>query len=244
MVSLSSYTDVSRMAQSLQQSIDAAVKRVQQQQTGEAKDNSGAAGKVQEYEQTVKKSSYNTAPFASNIGTLVKDTSRLNVFSSLAANDPADFYKFQVTSKGEVTVGTVGDAGVRIQLMDRQGKVIADSNKDAGSTYDAFKKMQSGSLSLDKGDYTLRVARDTDVPLKEDKSYGVQLRMGSYSKDYDTIAKQPAKGDNPFGGNTKLQNLAALLNGGSSTTGSLSMLLGGSGGGAYSGRGSLVNALF
>ncbi len=238
MVSLSSFTDVGSMAQSLQQSIDAAVKRVQQQTTSTT--DTGAKGKVQEYEQNVKKSASNTAPFASNIGTLIKDTSRLNVFSSLASNDPADFYKFSVTTAGSATLGTVGDAGVRVQLMDRQGKVLADSNKDSGSTYDAYKKLQSGALNLDKGDYTLRVARDKDVPVKDAKSYGVQLRMGSYTKDYDTIAKQPAQGDNPFGGNTRLQNLAALLNGSSSSGTTTSSLLGS----AYGGRGSLLNALF
>lgn len=237
MVGLSSYADVGSMAQSLQQSIDAAVKRVQQQATG----NGGATGKVQEYEQNVAKSAMNTAPFATNIGTLVKDTSRLNVFSSLASNDPADFYKFNVTTSGPVTLGTVGDAGVRLQLMDRGGKVIADSNKDAGATYDAFQKLKSGQMTLDKGDYTLRVARDKDVPVKDAKSYGVQLRMGNYSKDYDTIAKQPAKGDNPFGGNTKLQGLASILGAGSGSN-PASIMLGGSGG-SYGGRGSLLNAL-
>ncbi|WP_042696432.1 hypothetical protein [Azospirillum sp. B506] len=237
MVSLSSYADVGSMAQSLQQSIDAAVKRVQQQAAG----TGGATGKVQEYEQNVAKSAMNTAPFATNIGTLVKDTSRLNVFSSLASNDPADFYKFNVTTSGPATLGTVGDAGVRLQLMDRGGKIIADSNKDAGATYDAFQKLKSGQLTLDKGDYTLRVARDKDVPVKDAKSYGVQLRMGNYSKDYDTIAKQPAKGDNPFGGNTKLQGLASILGAGNGSSNPASIMLGGSG--SYGGRGSLVNAL-
>ena len=199
MVSLSSYADIGGMAQSLQQSIDAAVKRVQQQAAG----NGGATGKVQEYEQTVNKSALNAAPFATNIGTLVKDTSRLNVFSSLAANDPADFYKFTVTTSGAPTLGTVGDAGVRLQLMDRGGK---------------------------------------DVPIKEAKNYGVQLRMGDYSKDYDTIAKQPAKGDNPFGNNTKLQGLAAILGAGSTSLTPASMILGGTAG-SYGGRGSLLNAL-
>lgn len=241
MVSLSSFGDIGGMAQSLQQSIDAAVKRVQQQASGTA--DTGAKGKVQEYEQSVAKSATNTAPFATNIGTLIKDNSRLNVFSSLASNDPADFYKFSVVAKGNATIGTVGDAGVRVQLMDRQGKVVADSNKDSGSAYDAFKKMQKGELELDKGDYTVRVARDKDVPVKDAKSYGVQFRMGSYSKDYDTIAKQPAQGSNPFGGNTKLQGLAAMLNGGSSSTASSALSLLGSNG-SYGGRGSLMNALF
>ncbi|AWK88898.1 hypothetical protein [Azospirillum thermophilum] len=240
MAGLSGLGDIGSMAQSLQQSIDAAVKRVREQASG-AQDT-GAKGKVQEYEQTVRKSASNLAPFATNIGTLVKDTSRLNVFSTLAANDPADFYKFTVPVKGEATIGRVGDATVRVQLMDRQGKVLADSGKDAGAAYDAYKKMEKGELTLDKGDYTLRVTRDKDVPLKDAQNYGVQLRMGGYSKDYDTIAKQPAKGDNPFGGNTRLQGLAAILTGSgpAGSAGPASRILGT----GYGGRGSLLNGLF
>lgn len=239
MVGLSSLADIGGMAQSLQQSIDAAVKRVQEQAAKTS--DSGAKGKVQEFEQTVNKSTYNTAPFATNIGTLIKDTSRLNVFSSLAANDPADFYKFNVPTKGEATIGRVGDATVRIQLMDRAGKVVADSNKDSGASYDAFKKLEKGELTLDKGDYTVRLSREKGVPMKDAQNYGVQFRMGSYSKDYDTIAKQPAKGDNPFGGNTKLQGLAASLLGNGSASGNPAMLM--LGRGSYGGRGSLLNTL-
>lgn len=239
MVGLSSFAGIGSMAQSLQQSIDAAVKRVQDQAAKTP--DSGAKGKVQEYEQTVRKSATNAAPFATNIGTLVKDTSRLNVFSTLAANDPADFYKFNVPVKGEATMGRVGDASVRVQLMDRQGKIVADSNKDAGAAHDSFKKLEKGELTLDKGDYTVRISRDKDVPIKEAPNYGVQFRMGSYSKDYDTIAKQPAKGDNPFGGNTKLQGLAAILTGNGGMPNSAALMLGS---GSYGGRGSLLNGLF
>ena len=235
--------NIGSMAQSFQASIDAAMKRVQEQAKN-AKDEK-PTGKVQEYEQNVRKSSLNAAPFATNIGTLVKDTSRLNVFSSLAANDPTDFYKFSVTAKGEVSLGRVGDADVRIQLMDKQGKIVADSNAESGATYDAYKNLEKGSLSLDKGDYTLRISRDKGVPATDEKNYGVQLRMGDYSKDYDTIAKQPAKGDNPFQATPQLQRLSALLTGsssGSSSSGALGILTGGSN--SYSGRGSLLNGLF
>jgi hypothetical protein len=233
--------NIGSMAQSIQASIDAAMKRVQEQAKN-AKDDK-PTGNVQEYEQNVRKSSLNAAPFATNIGTLVKDTSRLNVFSSLAANDPADFYKFTVTTKGEVSLGRVGDADVRIQLMDKQGKVVADSSADAGAAYDAYKNLEKGSFPLDKGDYTLRLSRDKSASAKDEKNYGVQLRMGDYSKDYDTIAKQPAKGDNPFQATPQLQRLSALLTG-SSTSSSSSGALGILNGSSYSGRGSLLNGLF
>ena len=229
-------SDIGSMAQSLQSSIDKAVKNLQAQA---AKDESTPAGKVQEFQQDVRKSALNAASFSTNIGTLVKDTSRLNVFSSLAANDLADFYKFNVTTKGEVGVGRVGDDGVRVQLLNRQGTVVADSSKSAGSAYDAYVKMEKGELTLDKGEYTLRIARDKDVPVKEAKNYGVQLKMGTFTKDYDTIAKQPAKGDNPFQNNPQLQRLSTLLTGGASTSGALGLL-----NGSYGGRGSLLNGLF
>ncbi len=235
-------SDIGSLAQSLQSSIDAAMKRVQEQakQATDAK----PSGEVQEYEQTVRKSALNASAFSTNVGTLVKDTSRLNVLSSLAANDPADFYKFSVTTAGEAALGRVGDTGVRVQLMDKQGKIIADSNTDAGATYDAYKKFEAGNLTLDRGDYTLRVSRDKGVPAKDEKNYGLQLRMGDYSKDYDTIAKQPAKGDTAIQTTPQLQRLTALLTGDSSTasSGALGILTGGSSG--YSGRGSLLNGLF
>ncbi len=236
-------SDIGSMAQSLQSSIDAAIKRVQEQAAAQGAQDAGPSGKVQEYQQDVRKSALNASAFATNIGVLTKNLSRLNVFSSLAANDPADFYKFTVTNKGEVSLGRVGDEGARIQVMDRQGKVIADSSAEAGAANDAFKKMEKGEFTLDPGAYTLRIAREKGVPAKDAKNYGVQLRMGDYSKDYDTIAKQPAKGDNPFQGSPQLQSLSSLLTGGAGTvaSGPLTLLGGGSG---YGGRGSLLNGLF
>ncbi|WP_207456560.1 hypothetical protein [Azospirillum sp. SYSU D00513] len=243
MAGISGLGSVAGMAQSLQQSIDAAMKRVQDQAQQEAA-AAKPAGEVEAFEQTVNKSKLNAAMFATNIGTLTKDSTRLNVFSSLAASDPADFYKFSVTTKGEATIGRVGDSGVRVQLLNRTGTVIADSDEGAGAAHDAYKQLEKGELTLEKGDYTLRVARDRNLPLaeaKSDKNYGVQFSMGTYAKDYDTIAKQPAKGDNPFQNNPELKSLGALLTTGG-TAGRLGLLLGeGTGSTA---RGSLINGLF
>ena len=93
-----------------------------------------------------------------------------------------------------VALGQVGDDGVRVQLMNRLGRVMADSDPKAGDEYDSFKKLQAGNLTVDKGDYTLRVTRDKGQSDKDPKNYAMQVVMGNYSKDYDTVAKQPAKG--------------------------------------------------
>lgn len=209
---------VNSMVSSLSQSIDNALKALQQQQA------SAAAGEVKTYEKSVNKSSMTTAGYATEIGVLAKNTTRLNVVSNLASKDSVDFHKFKVVSKGEVALGQVGDEGLRVQLMSRLGVVLADSNADQGSKHETYRKLQAGELSLDRGDYTLRVTREKGVPATESKNYALQLVQGAYTQDYDTVAKQPAAGDSPFqlsaaqqsmlsGLNSALQNLQSIPSG-------------------------------
>lgn len=184
---------VNSLVSGLNSSIDSALKRLQaQQQQAQSTQN------VQEYQKSVRKSSLNGAHFATDIGILARATTRLTVVSNLAAKDTADFYKFKVTSKGEATMGQIGDEGVRVQLMSKTGVVIADNNKDAGANYDNYLKLAQGKLTIDRGDYTVRVTREKDVDVKDTKNYALQFQMGGYTQDYDTVAKQPQAGDSPF----------------------------------------------
>lgn len=187
-----SLAGINQMVSDLTKSVDAAVKRIQAQSQAQTPEN------VKEFQKEVRKSSGTSSAFATDIGILARGTTRLNVVSSLAAKDTVDFYKFKVTSKGEATLGQIGDEGVRVQLQSKLGVVIADSNKEAGKSYDNYLKLASGQLELDRGDYTLRVTRDKGVDVKDAKNYALQLSMGSYSQDYDTVAKQPRAGDSPF----------------------------------------------
>lgn len=182
---------VNQMVSDLNKSIKAAVDRVKAE-------NSASTTQAQEFRKDVRKSSMNTAGFATDIGVLAKNTTRLNVVGNLAASDPADFYKFRVTTKGEATLGQVGDKGVRVQLMSKLGVVIADSNKDAGDKFDTYQKMQKGEVTLDRGDYTLRVTRDKGEKATDPKNYALQVSMGTFTQDFDTVAKAPAKGESPF----------------------------------------------
>lgn len=185
---------VGQMVSDLNKSIDAAVKRL----TAEKEAAAAAASNVQEFRKDVKKSSTNLRSYATDIGILAKNTTRLNVIGNLGANDPVDFYKFRVATKGEATMGQIGDSGVHVQLMSKFGTVIADSDQKAGKSYENFKKLMQGELTLDRGDYTVRLDRDKGVSAKEAKNYAIQFSMGTFKQDYDTVAKQPAKGDSPF----------------------------------------------
>ncbi|HYH18739.1 MAG TPA: hypothetical protein VD995_08970 [Azospirillum sp.] len=197
---------VNSMVSDLSKSIDAAMKRLQAQQQSSSPEN------VKEFRKDVRKSSAQTSGFATDIGVLAKNTTRLNVVSALAANDPVDFYKFRVTTKGEATLGQIGDPGVRVQLMSKLGVVMADSDKSQGTKHENFKKLQSGELSLDRGDYTLRVTREKGESAKDPKNYALQLSMGTYSQDFDTVAKQPVRGDSPFKMSAAQQEMLSGLN--------------------------------
>lgn len=199
---------VSQMVSDLNKSVNAAIERVKAQQEAQ----SAASANVQEFRKDVRKSASNTAGAATDIGVLAKNVTRLNVVGALGANDPVDFYKFRVTTKGEVTLGQIGDEGTRVQVMSKYGTVIADSNKDAGKQYDNFKSMMQGDFSLDRGDYTLRLTRDKGQSPKDTKNYAIQLSMGSYSQDYDTVAKAPAKGQAAYTLSTGQQAMLDGLN--------------------------------
>lgn len=183
---------VNSLVSGLNSSIEAAVKRLQEQT------NSNQPENVKEFQKEVRKSSSNTSFYSTDIGILAKNTTRLNVVSNLAPNDTVDFYKFKVTTKGQASMGMMGDEGVRVQLMSKTGMVLSDNDKSAGKSYDNYLKLASGELELDRGDYTVRVTRAKGVDAKESQNYALQFQMGNYSQDYDTIAKQASKSDNPF----------------------------------------------
>ncbi|CAK0769288.1 Lipoprotein [Azospirillaceae bacterium] len=197
----------------LQQSIQAALQKVQQQNDPTAANKAAPSGEVTTYRKDVNKSSVNVKSFSTDVGILIKDTTRLNVVGGLAANDPADFFKFRVTSKGETFLGHVGDDGIRIQLMDNYGVVKADSNEKSGEAFENYKQLQEGGYELDRGEYTIRVSRDPDMDtdLKTGYHYALQLRQGDYKQDYDTVANQPKAGESPFNLPVGTQNLAGML---------------------------------
>ncbi|WP_051330089.1 hypothetical protein [Niveispirillum irakense] len=156
---------------------------------------------VQTFEKQVRKSPYATTSTATDIGTLVKDTTRLNVYSNLKKGDNGDVFRFKTQGSGEIQLNTVADPGLRVQVVTRFGGVVADSAATVGKNFDNFKSLTEGNLKLPAGEYFLKVthakgtARDEKGKVIEDKNYAMQLSMGVYRRDYDTVAQQPQAGD-------------------------------------------------
>lgn len=152
--------------------------------------------KVQTLEKQVNKTAYATTSSATDIGTLVADSTRLNVYSNLKKGDQGDVYRFKTMGSGNVTLGVVSDPGLRIQVMTRYGGILADSKEGTGKNNENFKALQNGDMKLASGEYFVKVThesnytRDEKGKLIEDKNYAIQLSMGLYKTDYDTIAKQ------------------------------------------------------
>lgn len=171
--------------------------------------------RVSNFSKTVTKSAYSNRATASDIGTLIHKKTRLNAFGQLGAYDKADYLKFKLTSATSVTLGKLASADVRIQLMNKGGAVVADTDKDSGAAYKAYQEAQNGNLSLPAGEYVLKISRVAGVPVKKAENYGIQVASGKYGKDYTTTVKAPAS-------TTGVVNVKATL--GSMVT---SLLLGG-----------------
>lgn len=159
---------------------------------------------------------------ARNVGVLRQNYSRLNVFSSLDKNDPADFFTFTAATGGTTKLGVLTDnptdaSNVRFQVIDKNGNTIADSSPDAGSAYDAYQKLTAGTFDLKAGKYVLRVTRQDDSKTNQQNAYNyaIQLSQGLYKNDYDTVEKSVDKTADPYGlaANSALNTLTSSLAG-------------------------------
>lgn len=174
----------------------------QKQEKIDNKNLQGPSGAVTELEKTVSKSSSNLQVFATDIGTLVKNTSRLNVISTLAEGDRQDYYKFTATNTGKAAFSQLGDPDLRIQLRKSDGTLVADSNEDSDDKYENFIALQKGEFELEAGQYAISVARKEEATAEEKLNFALQLRMGDYSQDFDTVVKQPDSDDDPLNAQT------------------------------------------
>jgi len=150
---------------------------------------------VQVFEKTVRKSPYATPSAATDIGALIQNTSRLNVFGALNKNDKVDFLKFRLQPSGEPKFLLTSDPGVRVQIMTRHGAVVADSDEKSGKDYENYGKLQAGELRMNAGEYLIKLTRTDEAEKGQSVRYAIQMKMGVYSKDFDTRVAQPRAGD-------------------------------------------------
>lgn len=129
---------------------------------------------------------------ARDLGAVRLNNSRLNMFTSLKVGDEVDHFSFWIQSNGKTRLGMTDDPYLRVELLDKQGKVLADSDANSGNElFGEYIKFNEDGLDLEKGKYYLRVSRNADAPQDEEKSYTLQLAMGdNFRNDYDTVEKK------------------------------------------------------
>jgi len=178
--------------------------------------------KTQDFQKTTNDLQVDNRMTARNVGTLQKNTSRLNIFSSLDKNDKADFFTFNVSTSGEtkfslLTNDKQNEAEIHVQILNQNGSVVADSDPSSGDKNKAYQQLTAGTLSLKTGKYVVRVTRQDDSQANQQKaySYAMQLSQGLYKNDFDTIEKSVDPNADPYGlaANSSLDTLTSSLAG-------------------------------
>jgi hypothetical protein len=128
------------------------------------------------------------------IGNIKPGDSRVTLISQLSGKDKdtVDNFKFTMTKAGTIGLSSKSAPNVRIELLDKQGTVLADSGAaDKSALKTAYDTLQSSKTSLDKGDYYLRVSRMPKSDATQSLSYNLQISAGStggkYKEDYTTV---------------------------------------------------------
>lgn len=157
------------------------------------------AGSVAYQVGTVYNSVFPSQSNASFIGGLAQDSTEINVLSQLDKNVPKDFYTFNFESGSAIklsfngTVGPNGDsnndtpgttvdgvtAGLRFQLYDITGNLVADSAGTADQQAAYASLTSSTGLAASNGGYYVQVSAAPGTTLSSSQAYNFQLYSGT-----------------------------------------------------------------
>ena len=162
--------------------------------------------------------------FSRDIGVLIKDNSRLNAITNLQAGDVGDYFRFRVTKPGEIKLESISQldfltedeaaaaeegteaegegaedkpVNFRIQLLTRNGSLLADNDGTRDDLKEAFRALNEGTFEVAAGEYVVKVSRATHDRGDEEIQYAVQLTQGDYKNDFDTIDQPYQPGSLP-----------------------------------------------
>jgi len=152
---------------------------------------SSSGSGIRLYTQTITNTPDGTIGSSKNIGTLTKDKTALALSGELTnSGDQYDYYNFNVTDSGATTLTIKkGSGNVDVKVLSASGQVLAD-NKGNASQQANFQALEDGKYNLNKGKYYLKVSRGSGVSTSKAMAYGILLGQGSYTKDYQTTAKE------------------------------------------------------
>ncbi|CCG41034.1 hypothetical protein [Magnetospirillum molischianum] len=150
-------------------------------------------GGVKAWQKLVAHPESQTSLSATDIGWVKRNDSRLNVVSNINKDDKEQDLKFRVMTSGNLSFTTQSDKAIRVQLMNQNGQMIADSDSKSGKLFDNYQSLLTSNLTVQAGTYIIKVTRDASIPPKADLNYAVQVKMGdTFNNDYVTriAAKQ------------------------------------------------------
>lgn len=159
---------------------------------------STASGLKALYQRDVSLALNSTLADAADLGSLVKNQTQLDVKSRVSRENATHFYKFALdgnSMKMNFTNNT-GTSGLRVQVLNSSGKVIADSSSSASDTLQsAYKDLTSSSgLSSSSGDYYVKVTFDSTSLRSVPQTYSLGLYSGTqFTESYQTTAKPQTK---------------------------------------------------
>lgn len=159
---------------------------------------------------------------ARSIGLLDKDRTMLNLQSALAtASDKVDNYRFRMIKDGPIGLsGLVSDkegtqlekGALKIELLNRAGRVIADSTATGGVAKENWDKLAATSFDGKKGDYYVRVTRGPESSKTAVLQYNIQVRSTfTYRDDFTTIEKPATTNVTTYGPNAIATSLVNNL---------------------------------
>jgi hypothetical protein len=130
------------------------------------------------------------------IGYSNRDQNSILVSGALdATKDVNDVYKFRVSGGGPLSFNSSVTSTTRFELLDRNGKVIADSAGGNDGTRQAYQALISGQLQVTDGDYYVRVSRTAIEGSDKDVGYSFNIRNGDYTTQ-SVISETTAPSDN------------------------------------------------
>lgn len=145
------------------------------------------ASTAQAWSKTLQETPAQTAATATDMGWLRANDSRLNVVSQLSSFDTAQYYKFNAISSGKFGIGDQTDANIRIQIYDKNNRLIADSKANQGVASTNYTAMTQSNYDMSTGNYVLKVTRADGVAANSVVHYAMQMKIGStYTEDYVT----------------------------------------------------------
>ena len=129
---------------------------------------------------------------ATDVGYLRKNDSRVDIVSTIDKGNSSQAFSFSNMSDAKVKLSDAGANGLRVQVLNQAGWVVADSKSGQGQASQNYTAMTNGTYDMKQGKYFVTVQRAPNAPTTSQVNYNLQLSEGSTVKnDYitDVVAK-------------------------------------------------------